>query len=129
MNSFTYTRAGDVAGAVREIVGDKTAKFIAGGTNLIDLMKENVMRPNRLVDISRLALTDINSAAGGGLRLGALARNTERRVSWRGRAPLSAALEGYPGRRIAAAPQHGDCWRQSDATDPLLLFLRYGHAL
>jgi xanthine dehydrogenase YagS FAD-binding subunit len=77
MNSFTYTRAGDVAGAVREIVGDKTAKFIAGGTNLIDLMKENVMRPNRLIDISRLALTDINSAAGGGLRLGALARNTD----------------------------------------------------
>ncbi len=77
MNSFTYTRAGDVAGAVREITGDKTAKFIAGGTNLIDLMKENVMRPSRLVDISRLALNEINSDAGGGLRLGALARNTD----------------------------------------------------
>ncbi len=77
MNSFTYTRAGDVASAVREIAGDGTAKFIAGGTNLIDLMKENVMRPSRLIDISHLALNEINSAAGGGLRLGALARNTD----------------------------------------------------
>ena len=77
MNSFTYTRADDVASAVREIAGDGTAKFIAGGTNLIDLMKENVMRPGRLIDISRLALNEINSTAGGGLRLGALARNTD----------------------------------------------------
>ncbi len=77
MNSFTYTRAGDVANAVREIAGDGTAKFIAGGTNLIDLMKENVMRPDRLIDISRLALNEIDSTADGGLRLGALARNTD----------------------------------------------------
>jgi xanthine dehydrogenase YagS FAD-binding subunit len=77
MNSFTYTRAGDMASAIREIAGDGTAKFIAGGTNLIDLMKENVMRPGRLIDISRLALNEIDSTANGGLRLGALARNTD----------------------------------------------------
>ncbi|MGO9117506.1 MAG: FAD binding domain-containing protein [Desulfomonilaceae bacterium] len=77
MNSFAYTRAGDVASAMCEIAGDGTAKFIAGGTNLIDLMKENVMRPNRLIDISRLALNEINAGADGGLRLGALARNTD----------------------------------------------------
>ncbi len=77
MNSFTYIRASDVAAAVHDIAGDGTAKFIAGGTNLIDLMKENVMRPSRLIDISRLALSEIDSAANGGLRLGALARNTD----------------------------------------------------
>jgi len=53
------------------------AKFIAGGTNLLDLMKENVMRPARLVDINPLALSDIEATAGGGLRLGALARNAD----------------------------------------------------
>jgi len=77
MNRFTYTRADDVASAVREITADGSAKFIAGGTNLIDLMKENVERPHRLIDISRLALNEINSAGGGGLRLGALVRNSD----------------------------------------------------
>src|SRR5271157_7110 len=77
MNSFTYTRADDVPSAVREVAADGASKFIAGGTNLIDLMKENVMRPSRLIDISHLALNEINSTAGGGLRLGALAKNTD----------------------------------------------------
>ncbi len=77
MNSFTYTRADDVAGAVREIAADGKARFIAGGTNLIDLMKENVERPSRLIDISHLALREIHSGADGGLRLGALTTNTD----------------------------------------------------
>ncbi len=77
MNSFTYTWADNVASAVREIATDGSAKFIAGGTNLIDLMKENVMRPSRLIDISRLALHQISPGSGAGLRLGALARNTD----------------------------------------------------
>ncbi len=77
MNSFAYARADDVASAVREMAADGAAKFIAGGTNLIDLMKENVMRPSRLIDISRLALNEINSSLGGELRLGALATNAD----------------------------------------------------
>ena len=77
MNSFTYTRAGDVASAVREVAADGTFKFIAGGTNLIDLMKENVARPDRLVDISRLPLNRIEDLDDGGLRLGALVSNAE----------------------------------------------------
>ena len=77
MNSFTYARADDVANAVREVAANGAAKFIAGGTNLIDLMKENVMRPSRLIDISHLALNEINPSTGGGLRLGALAKNTD----------------------------------------------------
>jgi xanthine dehydrogenase YagS FAD-binding subunit len=54
MNAFSYTRVDDVAAAVREIATDKAAKFIAGGTNLLDLMKENVARPSRVIDITRL---------------------------------------------------------------------------
>src|SRR6267143_1599072 len=77
MNSFSYTRAGDVAGAVSEVSGNSAAKFIAGGTNLIDLMKENVARPGRLVDITRLPLSRIQDTPDGGLRLGALVTNAD----------------------------------------------------
>lgn len=77
MNSFSYTRATDVGGAVSEIASDNRAKFIAGGTNLIDLMKENVARPSRLIDINRLPLSKIEEAEGGGLRLGALVTNAD----------------------------------------------------
>jgi xanthine dehydrogenase YagS FAD-binding subunit len=77
MNSFIYTRADDVAGALCEMAADGKAKFIAGGTNLIDLMKENVERPSRLIDISHLALNEINPTAGRGLRLGALTTNRD----------------------------------------------------
>jgi len=77
MNIFSYTRAGDVATAVSEIAGDSAAKFIAGGTNLIDLMKENVARPSRLIDITRLPLDRIEETEDGGLRIGALVTNTD----------------------------------------------------
>lgn len=77
MNNFEYTRVADVSGAVNAVAHQLQAKFIAGGTNLIDLMKENVMRPERLVDITRLPLTSIASNAEGGLRLGALVTNAE----------------------------------------------------
>src|SRR5262245_16825855 len=77
MNIFSYTRAGDVATAVSEIAGDSAAKFIAGGTNLIDLMKENVARPSRLIDITRLPLDKIEETEDGGLRIGALVTNTD----------------------------------------------------
>ena len=53
MNNFQYSRATDVADAIRLLAADPDAKLIAGGTNLIDLMKENVERPSRLIDISR----------------------------------------------------------------------------
>jgi xanthine dehydrogenase YagS FAD-binding subunit len=77
MNRFAYIRAGDVAAAVREAAVDGTARFIAGGTNLVDLMKENVERPGRVIDITRLELRDIQPTESGGLRLGALATNTD----------------------------------------------------
>ena len=76
MNPFSYTRAESVAAAVGEAAADGGAKFIAGGTNLIDLMKENVERPNRLIDINRLPLAEIRPGPDGGLRIGALVTNT-----------------------------------------------------
>jgi xanthine dehydrogenase YagS FAD-binding subunit len=77
VNNFSYTRATDVASAVHEVAADHEAVFIAGGTNLIDLMKENVARPNRLVDITRLPLNRIEELSDGGLRLGALVTNAD----------------------------------------------------
>jgi xanthine dehydrogenase YagS FAD-binding subunit len=77
MINFQYARANDVADAVRQITADPTAKFIAGGTNLIDLMKEDVERPSRLIDISRLPLKTIEEEADGGVRIGALVPNSD----------------------------------------------------
>jgi xanthine dehydrogenase YagS FAD-binding subunit len=74
---FSYSLASDVAGAVEEVASNPGARFIAGGTNLIDLMKENVERPSRLVDIGRLPLGAIRPLPHGGLALGALVTNTD----------------------------------------------------
>lgn len=77
MNSFSYTRAADVASAVRLIAAEPTAKLIAGGTNLVDLMKENVERPTRLVGITHLPLAEVRATKEGGLRIGALVTNAD----------------------------------------------------
>ncbi len=77
MNRFTYSRASDVATAVSEMGTNDDAKFIAGGTNLIDLMKENVERPGLLVDINHLPMAEIQPGPDGGLRIGALVTNTD----------------------------------------------------
>src|SRR6186997_1001424 len=77
MIDFQYARAADVADAVKQIAADPEARFIAGGTNLIDLMKYNVEKPLRLIDISRLPLKSVEEIPGGGLRIGALVPNTD----------------------------------------------------
>src|SRR3982074_3447323 len=77
MNNFQYSRANDVVDAVRQIGADPAAKFIAGGTNLLDLMKEDVERPTRLIDITRLPLKTVEETAGGGVRIGALVPNSD----------------------------------------------------
>src|SRR6202048_1491161 len=77
MNNFGFSRANDVADAVRQIAADPGAKFIAGGTNLIDLIKENVARPSRLIDITHLPLNKIEETKDGGLRIGALVPNSD----------------------------------------------------
>ena len=78
MNRFAFARPADLAEAVREATADPGARFIAGGTNLVDLLKYDVERPSRLIDITRLpGLNTIEETAEGGLRIGALVTNTE----------------------------------------------------
>ena len=77
MINFQYSRATDVADAIRQAGADPRAKFIAGGTNLLDLMKEDVSRPSRLIDISKLPLNRVQETAGGGVRIGALVPNSD----------------------------------------------------
>jgi len=77
MKSFTYERArapAEAAAAAAHVAG---AKFIAGGTNLLDLMKLQIETPAHLIDINGLALDRIEATADGGLRIGALVRNTD----------------------------------------------------
>jgi xanthine dehydrogenase YagS FAD-binding subunit len=77
MITFQYARANSVAEAVHLIGGDPYAKLIAGGTNLIDLMKMDVEQPTTIIDITRLPLKQVEAMPGGGLRIGALVRNTD----------------------------------------------------
>lgn len=76
MRTFEYVRAADPIGACAE-VGASGARFIAGGTNLLDLMKLEIETPAKLVDISRLALADVEETDVGGLRIGALVTNSD----------------------------------------------------
>lgn len=76
MRSFTYERAADAQAAVAA-VSRTGAKFISGGTNLLDLMKLDIEKPSHLVDISRLPLRDIEELPDGGLRIGAQAANSD----------------------------------------------------
>ena len=94
MNQFSYIRVRDVAQAIREAAAGG-ARFVAGGTNLLDLMKENVEQPGRLIDINDLPLSHIEETADGGLRIGALVRNADLAADSRVRARyplLSSAL-------------------------------------
>jgi xanthine dehydrogenase YagS FAD-binding subunit len=77
MINFQYSRASNVADAVHQMAASPTAKFIAGGTNLIDLMKMDVELPTTLIDVSRLPLDKVEETASGGLRIGALVRNSD----------------------------------------------------
>jgi xanthine dehydrogenase YagS FAD-binding subunit len=77
MIDFDYVKARDVGDALSRIGKNPTAKFIAGGTNLIDLMKENVARPTTLIDITGLPLGEIEENDAGGLLIGALVPNSD----------------------------------------------------
>jgi len=76
MRAFIYQRADSIDAAVSAGVETQT-KFLAGGTNLLDLMKGDVERPARLVDINRLPLAQVEELPGGGIRIGAMVRNSE----------------------------------------------------
>lgn len=95
MREFAYHRSTSVADAVSAHGPDAATSYLAGGTTLIDLVKLDVMQPQRVVDINRLPLAQIENLPDGGLRIGALVRNSD--LAWndevRRRYPvLSAAL-------------------------------------
>lgn len=77
MRAFSYERAADPVAAARAVAGRPDAKFIAGGTNLLDLMKLQVETPAHLVDVQDLGLDKIETTPDGGLRIGALVTNTD----------------------------------------------------
>ena len=95
MKPFTYERANSPAEAAAAVARNPAAKFIAGGTNLLDLMKLQIEAPAHLVDVNGLALDKIEPTQDGGLRIGAMVRNTalaaDERVR-RDHAVLSRAL-------------------------------------
>ncbi|MGK5733424.1 FAD binding domain-containing protein [Streptomyces sp. URMC 124] len=77
MKAFSYTRPDDVDEAIAALAASPGAAFLAGGTNLVDLMKLGVSSPGLLVDVSRLPLTEIEETPDGGLRIGANVRNSD----------------------------------------------------
>ncbi|AYV48580.1 FAD-binding molybdopterin dehydrogenase [Caulobacter flavus] len=112
MNRFDYLRAATLDEAIAALSADPGAKVIAGGTNLVDLMKYDVAKPSRVVDITRLPLDAIEERADGGLRLGALATNADTAYDPRVKAryPLlaSAILAGASGQLRNAATTGGN---------------------
>ncbi len=77
MRAFTYERAATPQAAAAALAGHPQARFIAGGTNLLDLMKLQIEAPTHLVDVNHLGLDRIEPTPEGGLRIGALVRNTD----------------------------------------------------
>ncbi len=111
MIRFDYARPGDVNEAIRLGTSDHAA-YLAGGTNLVDLMKENVARPLQLVDVNRLPLNGITELDDGGLSLGALVTNSQtacdERVQQRYPMLASAILAGASPQLRNAATNGGN---------------------
>ena len=130
MKPFTYERAKSpaeaAAAAAARIPG---AKFIAGGTNLLDLMKLQIETPAHLIDVNGLALDKIDATPEGGLRIGALVRNTDLAADPRVRRDYGRAVARLAGRRVGPVAQQGDDRRQPAAAHALPVFLRHQPAV
>ncbi|MFJ4468534.1 FAD binding domain-containing protein [Streptomyces sp. NPDC089424] len=128
MREFGYERAFDVSGAVALLGDDPDARFLGGGTNLVDLMKTGVERPARLVDVRELPLDRIEPAEDGGLRIGATVTNSDLAAhpEIRRRYPLltQAVLAGASGQLRNMATVGGNllqrtrCGYFADVTQP-----------
>ena len=77
MKTFDYTRATSTEEAISAINSIDRAMFLGGGTNLIDLMKEGIEQPDSLIDVTKLALAEIEELPDGGVKIGAMARNSD----------------------------------------------------
>lgn len=107
MKSFTYERPGTQAEAAAAVTRTPNAKFIAGGTNLLDLMKLQIETPTHLVDVNGLMLDKVEPTPEGGLRIGAGAQHRPRRRP--AGAPGLRGLEPGAARRgLGAVAQQGD---------------------
>jgi len=129
MIDFDYVKARDVSDALSKVAQNPAAKFIAGGTNLIDLMKENVAHPTTLIDITGLPLTEIEDTTAGGLRIGALVPNSDLAYDDRitKRYPLvSSALLAGASAQLRNMASTG---AQSPTADALPVFLRHQHCV
>ena len=124
MKPFTYERVTDVRAAGAAVLRPG-AKFISGGTNLLDLMKLEIEQPTHLVDISRLPLKQIEDVPGGGIRIGAQAANSDVAGNDRVRAlyPVlsEALLSGASGQLRNKASDR----RKSPSAHAMLVFLRH----
>ncbi len=128
MKAFTYIRAHDSAEATNQAANGKATKFIAGGTNLLDLMKLQVEAPEQLVDINRIGLDKIDDTPEGGLKIGAMVRNAtlaaDLRVRTRyealGRALLSGASAQLRNKATTGGNllQRTRCYYFYDTTKP-----------
>lgn len=101
MRPFRYQSAGDVAGAVAMLAEAPRGAFLAGGTNLVDLMRLGVATPDMLVDVRRLTSDRVEELPDGGVRIGAAVPNSDlaadRMIGWRYPALSQALLSGASG--------------------------------
>jgi xanthine dehydrogenase YagS FAD-binding subunit len=117
MRTFSYERASSPAEAVAAAARTQGAKFIAGGTNLLDLMKNEIETPVHLIDVNGLALDKIEATPEGGLRIGALVRNTDLAADPRVRRDYGvlsrALLAGASGQLRNAATTGGNLMQRT----------------
>ena len=129
MRAFTYERATSAQEAAAKAQETPGAKFIAGGTNLLDLMKLEIETPRHLIDVNGLKFDKIEKTEDGGLRIGALVRNTALAADMRVRKRLWRPQPCTSRRRLRPASQQGDDGRQSAPAHALSLLLRHQSTL
>ncbi len=127
MQPFELITVSSVPEAVKAHSASSTAqtgasiRIIAGGTNLVDYMKLNVETPRQLIDINSLPLDKIEQLSAGGLKIGALARNSDVAQHEIGESAISCAFPSSAERRLNATSQHGDHGWKSVAENALRL--------
>jgi xanthine dehydrogenase YagS FAD-binding subunit len=129
MRTFTYERATSAADAVGKALTEKGSKFVAGGTNLIDLMKLEIETPSHLIDVNGLGFDEIELTQAGGLRIGAMVSNTRLAADMRVRKDYGVLTRALLAGASGQLRKQGDHCRQSAPAHPLPLFLRHQHAM
>lgn len=112
MKAFRYARPDGAVAAVQAVAADPAAKFLGGGTNLVDLMKLGVERPDLLVDVTRLPFGDVDVDPDGTVRIGTNVRNGELAAHPAVRTGLPVLSQAL----LAVPPVSCGTWRRSAAT-------------